>query len=183
MRSDENNPFAAPVADVVVPEEKRELFLAERGTRLAAAMVDGLLALAAFAPSAYIAVVEGRVTAGSSPFVFFSTHPVSIVSTTAWAALVLFQAYLVTTTGQSIGKRWLGIRIVKMDGSPAGFLHGVGLRTWIFAMVQYIPVVGSVANFVSFVDVLFIFGESRRCLHDLLAGTQVVVAEGASGRA
>jgi hypothetical protein len=28
--------------------------------------------------------------------------------------------------------------------------------------------------FYGFVDVLFIFGQERRCLHDLIAGTRVV---------
>ena len=38
----------------------------------------------------------------------------------------------------------------------------------------------SLVPFYRLVDILFIFREDRRCLHDLIAGTQVVVGDGAS---
>jgi uncharacterized RDD family membrane protein YckC len=50
------------------------------------------------------------------------------VSGIAWLGVLLLQAYLVTTTGQSIAKRWFRIKIVKVDGSPVNFVSGVLLR-------------------------------------------------------
>ena len=41
----------------------------------------------------------------------------------------------------------------------------------VLSLAGLVPVLGPLA---SFVDILFIFGASRRCVHDLIAGTQVV---------
>jgi len=38
-------------------------------------------------------------------------------------------------------------------------------------LVSQVPQVGGL---IGLVDILFIFGKERRCLHDLLAGTRVV---------
>jgi len=90
--------------------------------------------------------------------------------------LVVFvvQTWLLTTRGQTIGKRMLGIRIVRYrDGSPAGFVHAVLLRSWLINLIGLVPTVG---NYFPFLDLGFIFGPERRCLHDLIADTKVVVA-------
>ena len=42
-----------------------------------------------------------------------------------------------------------------------------------------IPVIGS---FLGLLDVLFIFRQDRRCLHDMVAGTEVISLKSASGR-
>jgi hypothetical protein len=46
------------------------------------------------------------------------------------AALWAYQWYLLSTTGQTLGKRWSGIRIVKVDGSPLTFVSAVLVRSW-----------------------------------------------------
>jgi hypothetical protein len=40
-----------------------------------------------------------------------------------------------------------------------------------------LPLVPFLGGLVALVDVLFIFGPSKRCLHDLVAGTKVVEAD------
>jgi len=87
-------------------------------------------------------------------------------------AFQIFQWYLVAATGQSLAKRWLGMQIVRLDGTPPGFLHGVVLRSWILLAIAYIPYLGQL---VALVDALMILGEERRCLHDHIAGTRVIV--------
>jgi uncharacterized RDD family membrane protein YckC len=94
----------------------------------------------------------------------------------AYLALVGLQAYLIATTGQSIGKRWFKIKIVKLDGSQVNFVTGVLVRQWLITLLQYIPGIGSVT---SLIDVLFIFRADRRCIHDFLAGTKVIQLKGA----
>ena len=86
--------------------------------------------------------------------------------------LVAFQWYLISTTGQSIAKRWLGMRIVRVNGELPGFLHGVVLRSWIVAMMASVPLVG---GGVGLIDALLIFaGTTRQTLHDRIAGTIVI---------
>ena len=85
-------------------------------------------------------------------------------------ALLLVQTILLSTKGQTVGKKCLGIRIVQANGADAGFVHAVLLR------VVVMGVINGIVGKTSFVDPLFIFREDRRCLHDLLAGTVVIEA-------
>jgi uncharacterized RDD family membrane protein YckC len=106
-----------------------------------------------------------------SAFWWIGSSPAQIASLLAWVAVLAFQAYLISTTGQSIAKRMVGLRIVRTDGSPVGFVRGVLLRSWVFGAGSVIPGVGRV---LALVDALFIYRGDRRCLHDLLADTKVV---------
>ena len=81
--------------------------------------------------------------------------------------LVLFQWFLLATSGQTIGKKLLMIRIVSTGGKLPGFLQAVVLRNWLRVVFSFIP-------FFGIIDFLFIFADSRRCLHDYLAGTKVI---------
>ena len=81
--------------------------------------------------------------------------------------LVFGQWFLLTTSGQTIGKKLLMIRIVTTSGKLPGFLQAVVLRNWLRAVISVLP-------FFGLIDVLFIFSDSRRCLHDYLASTRVV---------
>ncbi|MCA9686222.1 MAG: RDD family protein [Myxococcales bacterium] len=156
------NPYAPPQAGLeaapwATPMLGSEDILAERGTRLGAQFVDGLLYGGAMIPMVILAAAAeeaGMVIGLLFPF-----------------ALAIYQWYLITTTGQTLAKKWLGIRIVRLDGSPVDFVHGVLLRSWVMqAAASFIPLVG-------LVDALLIFGDERRCLHDHLAGTKVVIAQ------
>ena len=62
---------------------------------------------------------------------------------------------------------------MRSDGSQASFARIVGLRYFTTSVLAPIPVVGSIYGLV---DVLLIFRDSRRCLHDNIADTIVVTA-------
>jgi uncharacterized RDD family membrane protein YckC len=86
----------------------------------------------------------------------------------------LVQMILLSMSGQTVGKKIMRIRIVKMlDGSNPGFLGAVLLRAWIPGLIIGLPCVG---NVFALVDVLFISADDQRCLHDHIAGTTVIVA-------
>jgi formylglycine-generating enzyme required for sulfatase activity/tetratricopeptide (TPR) repeat protein/uncharacterized RDD family membrane protein YckC len=135
--------------------------LASRWSRLCAAAVDILLTL----------------------FVLGSGGIIRLVSPALGSALivggVLFlasrQIYLLSTQGQSIGKKFVGIRIMKPDGGNAGFVRAFLLRSCVPSLIGAIPYLGQA---LAVVDILFIFGDRRRCLHDRIAGT-IVVADAA----
>ena len=63
------------------------------------------------------------------------------------------------------------IKIVDLQGDQVGISKLYFLRYLFFSLVSQVPQVGGL---IGLVDVLFIFGKERRCLHDLLAGTRVV---------
>ncbi len=105
---------------------------------------------------------------------------IAVVAGSALAVLTLYQGYLLSAHGQTVGKRAVGIRIVDATtGKPAGFVKAVLLRavlpmlivSAITALVGWLfpPIGGLLAVF----NLVPIFGPDRRCVHDHLAGTRV----------
>jgi len=160
------NPYQPPspgvgyVMDLGSPPNA--LNLADVGTRFAGAIIDGLLYLPALLPGVVVAGFESSE----------ELSPLAIASLLlGMLGLGVVQCYLIATSGQSIAKRILGIRIVRQDGSPVNFVHGVVLRSWLMAFLTNIPLFGA---FIGLVDALMIFGHERRCLHDRIASTDVI---------
>ena len=89
-----------------------------------------------------------------------------------WVVYFLCQGYLLHKKGQTIGKNLMDIAIVDMEGKQIGLLNIVGKRIIPMVVVAYIPFIGP---FISTFDYLFVFRKDKRCLHDLIAGTQVVI--------
>lgn len=160
-----STPYLAPPA---APQ------LATRFSRLNAQMVDAGLTFVACLPSLLIFVL-------ATPDVLWLDAPSGTPPTSAEIALVLSllvplvflvynTVYLVARTGQTMGKRGAGIRIVRTSGAPVGFFDGVVLRGWV------VQTIGAVIGLVNLVDVLMIYNKDRRCLHDYIAGTIVIEA-------
>ena len=82
----------------------------------------------------------------------------------------------IATQARTFGKRMTGIRIVQLDGTPVDFVRGIILRLWVLGFVAGIANQCCLGWVVFLIDVLPIFGQDRRCLHDHIAGTKVVVA-------
>jgi uncharacterized RDD family membrane protein YckC len=82
------------------------------------------------------------------------------------------QVYYLSRDGQTIGKKAVRVRIVDPhSGLPPGFVRAVLLRGFVNGLLGSIPLVGA---FYTLTDILFIFSEDHRCLHDRLADTIVV---------
>ncbi len=136
------------------PVQQAPAEVAGRGTRLGAIVLEGLLWL-----GAYILL-----------FLMKFSMIVGILGVLAFIALSVIQIYLLTAAGQTIGKRWLNVRIVKVStGENGGFVPNVLLRVVVNSILSAVPLYAPV-------DALFIFREDRRCLHDLIAGTRVIPA-------
>jgi len=172
------DPYAPPKTDVnadVLPPTG-DVLMASRWTRLIAAIIDGLLYMVVMIPvmvAAFSSGAFGDPSNRPSIYRLLVASTSGLISLGGWVGLLALQSYLVATTGQSIAKRLFNIKIVKTDGSPAGFKSGVLLRHWLFIALQQIPVVNMV---LPWIDPLLIFRQDRRCLHDLLADTKVIEA-------
>ena len=95
------------------------------------------------------------------------------LSALAVAGLVagaLIQIGLLAFQGRSIGKRWMGLRIVRSDGQPAGALRILFVRTPL-QFLNYLPILSPVLWIVNLVLSLRPPYES---VHDRVAGTRVV---------
>ena len=163
---DDENLYASPEADVDV-ESNNEL--AGRGARLVGAIIDGVLALAIVMPAMFLSGYWDRAMGGAVSFVDQLIWPLFGI-----AVYIALNGYLLATSGQTIGKRVVGTRIVSMeDGRILPLPRLIMLRFLPFALLQQVPILGPLAGLV---NPLFIFGPSRRCLHDYIAGTRVIKA-------
>jgi uncharacterized RDD family membrane protein YckC len=172
------NPYAAPATDVNGSDHAvaDELVPASRGARFSAALIDYALYLPGMALGATMGFFMGRGSAPPEGLAWIvRTTPAGPLGLVIGVGLMIavwgFQAYLVASTGKSLGKRWIGTRIVRMDGSAAGFISGVLLRMIVPGLITPIPYAGKVFWLI---DVLFVCRPDQRCLHDLIAGTRVV---------
>jgi uncharacterized RDD family membrane protein YckC len=154
----------APLSPVVRAVDPN---LAGRGSRLVAALIDGFIFGLSCTPGLIIIGVGGDES--DTPKIIGG-----VLIGLAFLAVLAVQIYLLTTRGQTIGKKMMSVKIVKYDdGSNPGFVHACLLRLIVPGLINAIPIVGSIFPLV---DVCFIFGEERRCIHDLIAGTKVVNA-------
>jgi uncharacterized RDD family membrane protein YckC len=85
---------------------------------------------------------------------------------------LVFNGLLLVQRGQTIGKLVLGIKIVMVDYQPLT-VPTLAIRYGVYFAGNFIPIVGPLFGLI---NVLFIFGEERRCLHDRAANTIVVNA-------
>jgi len=163
------NPYAPPQAAVHDIADAREASeAADRGTRLGASILDGLIA----GGLVYLPFLLGMLLV--TPL---AGNDKGAAITSAAAILALFGAVFwavltyryVKANGQTVGKKLLGIKVVRRDGSPASVGRIFWLRNIVNGLLGIIPLYG-------IIDVLFIFSESRQCLHDKLADTIVIKA-------
>lgn len=154
--------------------------LASRGRRLVAVILDGLVTLAVAGTGLVMLVTRFVALKNQGGG---SLSPEILVTELSLPLLILLLPVLVLTIvqvtllcrhGQTLGKRWMSVRIVRTDGSSVGFVHAILLRSFVIQLIGAIPMVGGL---VSLVDPLLIFREDRRCLHDLIADTMVVDAD------
>ena len=125
--------------------------LADRLARLGAAIVDGIVLVV---PVAVFAVVTPLLVHGPG-----GETVASVFILLSLLIVLIFQMVLLTKDGQTLGKKALGIRIVKMNtGENGGFVPNVLLRLIANGMIPIIP-------FYGLVDILFIFRSDRRCIH------------------
>jgi uncharacterized RDD family membrane protein YckC len=166
------NPYAPPSANVLTaPRAADTLELADRGTRLGAALIEGFIFVIAALPilisTALASTAESASGTPAEPNV-----PLIILGIVLVLALAIYQLVMLATRGQSIGKRIVGIRIVTHpDGANPGGVKTILMRGFIPGIISNIPLLGFL---FSITNICFIFREDRRCIHDLIAGTQVV---------
>ena len=161
------NPYAPPRAKVSdVAEDTEDLELAGRAVRLGAAILDGLvMAVLVVLPFAIGFAIAGTNPDGTPRFPGVAVL-IGLIGFVVW---LWFTILYVARNGQTIAKKWLGIKVVRTDGSPASLGRIFWLRNFVNGLLGIIP-------FYSWIDPLLIFSDSRQCVHDKIADTIVVMA-------
>jgi uncharacterized RDD family membrane protein YckC len=165
--------------------------LAERGPRLLARAIDWAIEFAVAIPggvilgSEFMKLVVDMMQGRQPDFEELDTQRLILGGAVLAAGLLLLlivQVWMLSTRGQSIGKRLIGVRIVKLDGSNPGFVHAWLMREFLMSvfggLLSILPIVGPVMlrPALHVTDWCMIFRDDRRCLHDLIASTKVVRA-------
>lgn len=141
--------------------------LASRWSRLGASLIDGVIGGVLSIPLlSYFDVWEKIDENGNLPF--STTITITLIGIIFF---LLINGYLLSKYGQTIGKKLLDIKIVDLNGDISEFNSLIAKRYVPVWVVSQIPVIGGI---LAIIDVLFIFREDKRCIHDLIAGTRVV---------
>ena len=163
------NPYAAPAARVADAPVDAELVKSGRLARLGAVMIDGLVVAV---PVVIFAIaLPGMQDGSGEPSAGAGT--LMLLAGLGLVAFAIYQLVQLHRTGQTFGKKMVGVRIVRTDGTRASLGRIFGLRYLVPGVIGAIPLLGPL---FSLVDPLLIFGEERRCIHDYIADTIVVDA-------
>jgi uncharacterized RDD family membrane protein YckC len=161
------NPYRPPVAEVAAAPEDAVNELASRSDRLIAALIDGVILLALVLPVHYALGIFDQIRQGKDLDLMMSLASLGV----GFAAYVLVNGYLLATSGQTVGKRVMKIRIVGVDDQPLSLARILLARQLPQNLLSLLP--GGGGGLV-LIDLLFIFSKDRRCLHDRIAGSKVV---------
>lgn len=165
------NPYASPQAapSPYSIQSIPDYQLASRGSRLAAQMLNGLAMGLVLALSAGAGYAVGAIGAEES------TRDLGMFLGIMGGILfwIFRNIGQLRASGQSVGKKWLGIKIVHTNGEPVPLSTLLTRRYLAAQVLGAIPIVGPI---FSMINILMIFGAEQRCLHDQFADTIVVVA-------
>lgn len=143
--------------------------LASRGSRLGAVLLDNIALLVALLPGG-LALISAMDSYGND-----GMGGALVLLVFGFFGALGVQIYLLVQRGQTIGKRMVDIRIVDYSSDTLlGAWRVLGMRTFAPGFIASFPYVGWL---FALVDVLFIFGEERRCIHDHMADSKVVTGD------
>ena len=169
---DETNPFDAPASDHVAVAGSADVEIASVGQRAAGYLIDWFLqwtpaavGMVLLLPGVDDANAEIPPAAATIGVICFSLVPVIVLA--QWAGIA--------AVGQTVGKRLVGTRIVRTDGSPAGVAHGVVFRHFGFGLLFLTCNMLRMGWLLYLFDVVSLFTNKRRqAIHDQVASTMVI---------
>jgi uncharacterized RDD family membrane protein YckC len=150
--------------------------LATRGVRLLAFMIDTAIVwlistfVIRFGYGSFFSLDLRRLFMGDSEYIkvlFF------VVVASSCLIYLMVNGYYLYKSGQTVGKKLIGIKITDLKGNTPTLMKSYVLRFLIPSLVCSFPVLGMI---LWFIDVLFIFGKNKRCIHDYIAETKVMFA-------
>jgi uncharacterized RDD family membrane protein YckC len=166
----DQNPYVPPAAEIldrIAQPDVEETELAGRGTRLLAAVIDGVLMAALFFPWAFFTPYWEEAMKGEVSMAYQAQGVI-----VGLLVYLVLNGYHLARHGQTLGKRVMGIRIVSAhDGQILPLWKVLLLRQLSVALIAQIPWIGPLLGLA---NPLLIFREDRRCLHDLIAGSKVI---------
>ena len=185
----------------LLAQHEVEVTIASAGSRIAAYLINNIFTAIALVPFFVVGVQLAIKTGG-----FKQTAGLErFFQDVAWLVLVgllvlllygIVQIYFMSRDGQSLGKKIMGIRVLKTDGRNPGFAGTVLMREVLYAVIvallaagigklsqlvtgseKFVDLTGNIVSvglFIVCVVMLFLVKTDRRTLPDYLADTVVV---------
>lgn len=138
-----------------------EVAVAGVGSRFAAGLVDQLLRFALLGALALLGGVVAREAGASGEFL--GALLIVAVFLVQFGYDVLFETL---ASGRTPGKRWTGLRVVKVGGGPVGFVAS--------AVRNVLRIIDSLPGFYLVGMLAVLFTRNNQRLGDLAAGTLVI---------
>jgi uncharacterized RDD family membrane protein YckC len=140
------------------------------GKRLIAYLIDSfIVSFIAGIPIACLFAIAAGVAAGISEEAYIIAIVLVSLMAVFWAVIasILYFAIMWSRTGQTLGKKWLGIKVVTAEWIPPTFWRAAGRATigyWI-------------SDFVFGLGFLWmLWDDYQQCWHDKLFSTYVIEA-------
>lgn len=180
------NPYSAPIVQTSEPigdyrpgVKLRPQPLATRWQRFAGSVIDSIVLVLGIVPPC---VLAGVILAFVYPEYLdadVSSPVVQIIETVVififmLVGFLVINGYLLAKRGQTVGKYLMKTRIVSEDDQLVSLPRVFIFRYLILWLISLIPIFG---RLFSLADALAIFRENRKCIHDDICKTKVVMVE------
>lgn len=170
-----SNPYTSSKATSKIPKSRQTgsqgKELATLGERFLGALIDGVVAMIVAIPLLFLflPLIGLRFgDAGLRTNIGFILGGMII----SMIVFVAIHGYLLATRGQTVGKFVMETQIASDEtGQKLPAANVIGLRYFIMMVLYNIPYLGGL---ISLANALFIFRESRKCIHDEIAKTIVI---------
>ena len=139
--------------------------LASRGRRFAAAAIDFVLV---FVAGIVLVIVTGAFEDAGA----YTGNPLPRIIGLGFATYFLVNGWHLARNSQTLGKAILGLVIVDAGTTNPAPWWRLAIRSPFF-LALYAVSLGALA-LLPLLDQAFIFRSNRRCLHDLVCGTEVM---------
>lgn len=159
--------YSTPQSNLEIDSNTTKPDLASRWSRLWASIIDSLIMMLVIVPAMYFTGAFDDLANGVEPSLVYNLA----IGLLGFVVFFLINGKFLISDGQTIGKKILGIKIVDLNGNLPGVKQHLLKRYAVYFIPGQVPVVGQI---FSVVNILFIFGKEKRCLHDMVAGTKVV---------
>jgi uncharacterized RDD family membrane protein YckC len=141
--------------------------LASRWSRLWASLIDALTIIPITIPLMYFTGGFDGISEGIEPSLTYTL----VMGLVGISIFLIIHGKFIVRDGQTLGKKTQNIKIVTTEGLHPD-ISVLAKRYGFYWGVSLIPVIGQL---ISMVNILFIFSKSKKCIHDHVGGTKVIV--------
>ncbi len=140
---------------------------ASKTDRLFAAIIDSVIGLLFMLPMFFVFGVGELQEPSTSVTIGLLVYGAVLT--------LLVHGYWLHYYGQTLGKKFMAIRVENIEGGKASLTTIYFKRMLPMQLIGLVPAVGQLI--AGLLNPLFIFRKERRCLHDYIAKTKVIYVE------